>query len=443
MPYFFPTVAASLLKNRIARRVVSIGGILVVGLQLSQGQWGLFEHVVPSIEISHTQETYPAVLDWATYKFGNARKLRAVPNDHSRQERLGANESHDQSYKRGYKLFYEPFGGRFWFRRRGHLFYLERTETAGTLFGQGKEEKITLGVIHWSSEPVKTLIQEIIDADWEEGARNTPVHYPRDPTRLPGTWKEFSSRRSRNLDSVVLDAEKKKSLLEDLNAFHEPGASKYYAKRHIPYRRGVLFHGPPGTGKTSLAMAIAAEYRLPIYVIPLSDGGITDYSFPMFLRTLPERCLLLLEDIDSAGIVSAEEAKPMRSADPGQSGGVLTRTGFINGLDGVTTPEGFVSIMTTNHLEKLDPAMIRAGRVDFTLEISLATKDDARQMFINMYGSSPELDKMAELFKNAIPENSFSAADLQNFMMVNKDPAQAAREVGVWVEARRTSKEVS
>ncbi|KAF1964233.1 P-loop containing nucleoside triphosphate hydrolase protein, partial [Bimuria novae-zelandiae CBS 107.79] len=303
-----------------------------------------------------------------------------------------------------------------------------------------EEENISLGVLYWSSEPIKILLQEIRDADCKEGARETTIYYPFNTNRVPGFWREFLRKTSRPWESVVLDEKKKQSVLDALDHFLHPDTEKRHVERGIPYHLGLLFYGPPGTGKTSLAQAIAAYYGLPIYVMPLADCDITDTTFPMFMRTLPKRCVLLFEDIDSAGLISNEEAKSRKRTDPAQSEG-LTRTGFINGIDGIVSPHGYIYIMTTNHRDKLDAAMTRAGRVDLTLEIPLASKDNARQMFTRMYSNHTEINAMADLFADAIPENVHSAADLQGFLMSIEDPAQATRNVREWAEAKMKAKE--
>lgn len=80
-----------------------------------------------------------------------------------------------------------------------------------------------------------------------------------------------------------------------------------YSNRGIPYRRGYLFYGPPGTGKTSLTFALAGVFGLVIYVVSLLDPTLTEEELGIMFTGLPTRCIVLLEDIDSAGLIRDKE----------------------------------------------------------------------------------------------------------------------------------------
>jgi chaperone BCS1 len=112
----------------------------------------------------------------------------------------------------------------------------------------------------------------------------------------------------------------------------------------------------------SLTFALAARLNLHVYVITVAGPGITDSILPWFLRTLPAPSILLIEDIDSAGLVPDKEGrKDDARNEEGQLEGRLTRTGFINAIDGIASQEGYILVITTNFLKKLDSAMTRPG----------------------------------------------------------------------------------
>jgi mitochondrial chaperone BCS1 len=121
----------------------------------------------------------------------------------------------------------------------------------------------------------------------------------------------------------------------------------------IPYKRSYLFYGPPGTGKSSLAQAVAAEIMFSICFVNCSDR-INDFNFNKLLNTAPKQSIILVEDVDS---IFSER----KNADHNNQ---LTFSGFLNAIDGVRSQEGRIIIMTTNYKERLDPALLRPGRVD-------------------------------------------------------------------------------
>ena len=133
----------------------------------------------------------------------------------------------------------------------------------------------------------------------------------------------------------------------------------------VPYRRGYLLHGPPGTGKTSFTQAIAGALKLNICYLNLSNGNMDDDGLNRALNNAPSQSIILLEDID--GIFVARE-----SVNQGRDGGV-SFSGLLNALDGVRSQEGRILFMTTNHKEKLDPALLRPGRCDFQVKLDNAS----------------------------------------------------------------------
>lgn len=170
-----------------------------------------------------------------------------------------------------------------------------------------------------------------------------------------GTWMRRGPLLPRSLDSVIVpDADR---VVADLRRFL--AAREHYMRLGLPWHRGYLLHGPAGTGKTSLALALAHEFDRDIYYLPLSDLD-RDTSLLDTISEVSTRCILLIEDVD---VVHAA-----KSRDDAESRGV-SLAGLLNALDGVGTPQGLVTVMTTNNAEVLDEALVRAGRVDLSLEV--------------------------------------------------------------------------
>ncbi|KAG5993179.1 hypothetical protein E4U54_003455 [Claviceps lovelessii] len=186
------------------------------------------------------------------------------------------------------------------------------------------------------------------------------------------------ARKKRPLGSVVLDHGVKERIVQDVNDFLS--RQQWYVDRGIPYRRGYLLFGPPGSGKSSFIQALAGELDFGVAMINLSEMGMTDDKLAHLLTRLPKRCLLLLEDADAAFV-----NRQRRDAD-GYSGATVTFSGLLNALDGLAAGEERIAFLTTNHIDRLDPALIRPGRVDMMLRIGEATRYQAGEMWDRFYG---------------------------------------------------------
>lgn len=167
-----------------------------------------------------------------------------------------------------------------------------------------------------------------------------------------GSWERGETLSARPLDSVVVTPGLAERLVADLRRFVE--AESEYERLGIPWHRGILFEGPPGSGKTSLARALADTFGLDVYLLPLADLH-TDAQLLSLVATVPGRAMLLLEDIDC---VSAATERVEGETDR------ATMSGLLNALDGVATPHGLIMCMTTNRPERIDEALIRPGRAD-------------------------------------------------------------------------------
>jgi chaperone BCS1 len=236
------------------------------------------------------------------------------------------------------------------------------------------------------------------------------------------SWETSSWQPRRPLESLVLADRTLQDLLDDLRRFHR--SRSWYVQRGIPHRRGYLLHGPPGNGKTTLVLAAAGELSLSVAVLSLSNRLLSDDALRSLVDALPPATLLLIEDVDCV-------FKTQRTTTE-QTG--VTLSGLLNALDGVSSREGRVLFLTTNYPDRLDPALIRPGRVDRKIELGHATADQARRLFLWFYeGSGPspsQLEELADLFTAQVPAGRICMAAIQEHLLRHRDePEAAAHEV--------------
>jgi chaperone BCS1 len=205
----------------------------------------------------------------------------------------------------------------------------------------------------------------------------------------------------RPLSSVILKAGQSEHLLGDLSSFFK--SRERYAELGIPWRRGYLLYGPPGTGKTSLVQALASELRLNVCMLSLASPVVSDDKVHTLLAGVPPRSLLLIEDVDAF----------FRQRDAASAKVAISFSGFLNALDGVATQEGTVLFMTTNHPELLDPALIRAGRIDEKVELGLCTLDQLQRLYLK-FNPNPEA---AQTFAKQHADKGLSAAQAQDMLL--------------------------
>lgn len=194
----------------------------------------------------------------------------------------------------------------------------------------------------------------------------------------------------RPLESVFLPQGVKEEFCNDLATFFEN--EEHYRRIGVPWHRGYLFHGPPGNGKTSLVSAVAHEFKMHLYNLPLSSVK-DDKELTVKISDISPRSILLLEDID----IFSRSMKREQAAGDGP-----TLAGLLNALDGVGTPHGLLTFMTTNRIETLDDALIRPGRVDFRMELLPPDPFQVKSMFKHAYGEElgcepRQFDSMAAL----------------------------------------------
>lgn len=150
-------------------------------------------------------------------------------------------------------------------------------------------------------------------------------------------------------------------------------------------------------------------------MLTLANKGLNDNKLAECLRDAPSNSIVLLEDVDAVFVDRSVASESKASG--------VTFSGLLNALDGVASQEGRLFFMTTNHLEKLDPALVRPGRCDVKVEIKRASRKQMRLMFTRFF---PGEEHLAECFAARLPEEEISMAQLQGHLLECKRSAQEA-----------------
>ena len=199
-------------------------------------------------------------------------------------------------------------------------------------------------------------------------------------------WDGKGDLLRRPIESVAVTDGQVQTIVDDLKEFLT--LEKEYTRRGIPFHRGYLLYGPPGTGKTSAVKAVASAVGLNLSYASLSTCE-NDTALTRIAGGVRQHSILLLEDIDAFGAARSRE-DDNTAAETGMNAG-MTTTGLLNILDGVDTPHGLVTFVTTNHKEFLDPALLRPGRIDKQFFFGHPDDDTVTRHFTYCFDRAPSV----------------------------------------------------
>lgn len=261
--------------------------------------------------------------------------------------------------------------------------------------------------IFLSKKVLITLIDEVVEFNQQFKPNNGMI--PVFSSNNYGDWIKVRNIEPKKIENIFLDNKLKQELIKDVEKFVI--SKTWYASRSIPYKRGYCFHGEPGNGKTSLALAIAQHLNRSINILSLQ--GMNDDSVRRCFRDLSKGSILLIEDIDA--IFDKRESKVKD----------LTFSTLLQCLDGVFYTDNVILIITTNHIDQLDSALLRDGRIDIKLKINNPSLSVIVDYINTFYDTSVDF----KLNGDANHIIGISMSKVQNICIKNSSPTDVFTEI--------------
>lgn len=331
-----------------------VGGVLVASALAITAKSGakassfVYNNLITTIAVDSNESNYASVERWSSeLKYTKkAKNVRLVP---------------DKDDTEGLKMIKVLGYGDHYFRHTlGFIKLHKQVENTQN----NKRETIFITLL-WGRHKVEKLISEIQETVHDKNALSV--------WRYVWEWRKVAQTRARSFSSITLAEGVVSSLIIDVQSFMNNTAE--YRTLGVCHKRGYLIHGLPGCGKTSLIKAMASYLGFPVYLIDLTTVT-SDNAFIDAMATAPKKCLLVLEEVD---VLPAMRERVKETAGIP----VLERLSLgtvLNVLDGLLSTEGRIVVMTTNHIDRLDPALIRAGRVDYRVCLERFNESLAREM---------------------------------------------------------------
>ncbi|KAJ7970932.1 AAA-ATPase [Quillaja saponaria] len=283
----------------------------------------------------------------------------------------------------------------------------------------------------------KQYLNYVLEEAKEIQARNSQRKlYTNNPS---GSWNGYKRRymwshivfeHPATFQTLAMDPKKKEEIINDLIAFSK--GKEYYAKIGKAWKRGYLLYGPPGTGKSTMIAAMANLLNYDVYDLELTT--IRDNTeLRRLLMETSRKSIIVLEDIDCSLDLTGRRKKMKekmedKETDPTKAGlteneetSKVTLSGLLNFIDGIWSACGSerVIVFTTNHKEKLDPALIRRGRMDMHIEMSYC-KFEAFKVLAKNY-LDVESHNLFGKIKGLLEESNMVPADVAENLMSKSD----------------------
>lgn len=396
--------------------VMTFGGfvawVVAFGRRLPKQGWNILtRRFTVKVDITNDDPLFSWVAYWLSVQpYSRRTRILTATTDRDDHGRSQPGPPVDTDGDREVpQIVFTPAPGNHILRYKGRFIWLSRerkeappgNESLSTAFSRFRQEVFTLTVIGRSQETARQLLEDARTLAFTRREKKVEIY-------VAGWdyWQSIGERDPRPLSSVFLPEGTVQTVVKDIQDFLSGKA--WYVQRGIPWRRGFLFFGLPGSGKTSLICALSGYFKMNLYILSLSSERMSDDNLSMLLSRVPPKSLVLLEDVDSA-FVKREKSDSVQNT--------LSFSGFLNALCGAGSKEGTIVFMTTNHKEVLDPALIRPGRADVHIEFGLATASQAEAMFRAFF---PEVECVNN-FGCAVERAGMTMAEVQRHLVSYRD----------------------
>jgi mitochondrial chaperone BCS1 len=332
-----------------------------------------------SLTVEETDELYLYLERWLTENYkSNYRNVEASLSPNKINGGGEVNYLNSPNYEHDYepgdaksdvdKLYIWQYQDTFIIRYNGRRLLIDKSrdklEGAKTL-KNAFFNKFTISGI-FAKTQILNLLSDVVEYNQKFKKERLPRVFTNSSW---GEWQYNSDIKTKNINNVFIKG--KDFLINDIKGFITN--EEWYNKRGIPYKRGYIFYGEPGNGKTATVQAIAREFKKDVYYMSLNSLE-DDTGLLRLFSNIRGQSIVVLEDVDAY----FEGRKNNK-----ENG--ISFSALLNCLDGTFSKSGIMLFMTTNHIDKLDPALIRPGRVDVKLEISNPKREHIIEYLKNFY----------------------------------------------------------
>ncbi|KAK4272043.1 hypothetical protein QN277_020646 [Acacia crassicarpa] len=303
---------------------------------------------------------------------------------------------------------------------------------------------------------IRSYIKHVLDEGKAIATRNRQLKlYTNNPSSDWYGWKRTKwshvvFEHPASFDTLALDSKMKEDILKDLVKFQK--GKEYYAKVGKAWKRGYLLYGPPGTGKSTMIAAMANFLNYDIYDLELTAVKENVELRKLLIET-SSKSIVVIEDIDCSLDLTGKRKKKKKDKEEGSKDAVkkaldeeedkeskVTLSGLLNVIDGIWSACGGerVIVFTTNYVDKLDPALIRRGRMDKHIELSYCCYEAFKVLARNYLDveSHRLFPRIEELFQ----ETQMTPADVADNLMPKSVEEEAETCLERLIEALETAK---